>query len=507
MRLYVAVVLVAIPLVEPFSAELVYRSNQGNKRFVVLVASDVYDSLENEILRFAHDLESEPEHYDVDVYRCSLNLLPIPVYTGGINYGDTTIYNLEEATALRNFLRQLYENDSIVGAVAIGRFPAALFQQTICGAYQLHPVENYFMDLDGEWYDSLRWNGSQFVPGHDTCFGQPILDTHKGNREADIFFGRIDASNLHYGNDEFNSNEIKRLRNYFDRNHLYRLEQLTSKDTALIYFDWCPEMAEGAANRLRQVYPNIKIVNDSEQTNASDYLEQVQKGYQWIWQSQHSHGKGFCFEYNGSSTWVRTEDVAEIPLATFFYLINGCGVGAFQVEDNILKQMIFSPNPDAKSLAGISYDALAPPPVDLYDCGFFETLAEGKCLGEALKTLINYNYEHNLTWERLIHVLLGDPTLKPRYGNTGIEEAVLRNEPEIISQVVYNKLELKVHEPTGLEIYDALGRLVKGIALLKQGKSAVDVSDLSEGVYFVKLSKKAGKTLDKFVVVKIVKLK
>jgi len=131
-------------------------------------------------------------------------------------------------------------------------------------------------------------------------------------------------------------------------------------------------------------------------------------------------------------------------------LINGCGVGAFKVKDNILKQIIFSPNPDAKSLAGISFNARAPPPCTFYNKNFFETLAEGKCLGEALRTHINYNYEHNLTWERLILVLLGDPTLKPRYGNTGIEEVVLHNEPEIISQVVYNKLELKVHEPTGL---------------------------------------------------------
>jgi len=498
MRLYVVIALVVIPLVvQPFSAELVYRSNQGNKRFVVLVASDVYDSLENEILRFAHDLESEPEHYGVDVYRCSLNLLPIPDH-----YTDTTAFNIEEATALRNFLRQLYENDSIVGAVAIGRFPYVLFEQTISGAYQKHILENYFMDLDGEWYDSLVWDNGTFVPGQNRIF-----DTHKGNREADIFFGRIDASNLTCGNDEFNSNEIKRLRNYFDRNHLYRLEQLISKDTALIYFDWCPEMAEGAANRLRQVYPNIKIINDSEQTNASDYLEQVQKGYQWIWQSEHATPWDFSFEYNGSYTWVGTEDIPAIPLATFFYLINGCGVGAFKVKDNILKQMIFSPNPDAKSLAGISYAGRAPPPSTFSYTGFFPALAEGKSLGEALKTHINYNYEHGVSWERLYYVLLGDPTLKPRYGNTGIEEVVLHNEPEIISQVIYNKLELKVHEPTGLEIYDALGRLVKGIALLKQGKSAVDVSDLSEGVYFVKLSKKDGKTLDKFVVVKIVKLK
>jgi len=188
-------------------------------------------------------------------------------------------------------------------------------------------------------------------------------------------------------------------------------------------------------------------------------------------------------------------------------LINGCGVGAFKVKDNILKQMIFSPNPDAKSLAGISFTARAPPPSTFYYTGFFPALAEGKCLGEVLKTHINYNYEHGVSWERLIEVLLGDPTLKPRYGNTGIEEVVLHNEPEIISQVVYNKLELKVYEPTGLEIYDALGRLVKGIALLKQGKRTVDVSDLSEGVYFVKLSKKAGEILDKFVVVKIVKLR
>ena len=105
MRLYVAMVLVVIPLVvQPFSAELVYRSNQGNKRFVVLVASDVYDSLENEILRFAHDLENEPEHYAIDVYRCSLNLLPIPDH-----YIDTTAFNIEEATALRLSLIHISE--------------------------------------------------------------------------------------------------------------------------------------------------------------------------------------------------------------------------------------------------------------------------------------------------------------------------------------------------------------------------------------------------------------
>ena len=153
MRLYVAIVLVVIPLVvQPFSAELVYRSNQGDKRFVVLVASDVYDSLENEILRFAHDLERDPERYDVMVWECDLDIPPLEesLDTLGWNaYRDTGACNIEEATALRNFLRQEYENDSIVGAVAIGRFPYVLWEWEYVGKLRYGNSNLYFEDLDG----------------------------------------------------------------------------------------------------------------------------------------------------------------------------------------------------------------------------------------------------------------------------------------------------------------------------------------------------------------------
>jgi len=47
-------------------------------------------------------------------------------------------------------------------------------------------------------------------------------------------------------------------------------------------------------------------------------LSKFQKGYQWIWQCEHALPTAFSFEYNGTDTWVGTEDIPAIPLATFF---------------------------------------------------------------------------------------------------------------------------------------------------------------------------------------------
>ena len=253
------------------------------------------------------------------------------------------------------------------------------------------------------------------------------------------------------------------------------------------------------------------MISDPYETNADNFLEVLQQPYEFIWHAHHGGARGFRFEDpEGNNTCIGGSTIQEIAPQIPFHLFTSCNAGSIEWTDNIMKHFVFHSSPEDKTLlaigtAGPDWAAFVWPYGE-----FFPTLAANN-FGEALKHRKNFLLERYPSSTSLVHayntLIIGDPTLKPRYGNTGIEEVVLRNEPEIISQVVYNKLELKVHEPTGLEIYDALGRLVKEIALLKQGKSAVDVSDLSEGVYFVKLSKKAGKTLDKFVVVKIVKLK
>lgn len=449
-------------------------------------------------MQYAFDLENDSLPYNVTIYSCDVDS--------------------SQSDSVRNFLKQEYEQDSIGGAVFVGSLPYVMFQgmgRANNEIYQEFPSETFFRDVDGQWLDALmKTEDYTLVPGSDS-----IYDTHidgDGSITTEIYIGRIDASNLNYGNDIFGG-EISRLRSYFERNHAYRLRELASKDTTLIYFDdqWAHQ-TDSAENELKQVYPNIIVVNDPNETNADDYKERLQQGYQWIWLTAHSGSCSHGFRANGQWGDIYSMDIPQLNPQTLFYFTNGCDAADFAEPwgNCIAQQCLFSSD---KSLLYIGYSARAPPPSAFFDKGFFSTLGGGTNLstlgggtnlGEALNTYLDKiirdhgwgNYES----QKL--VLLGDPTLKPRYGNcVGVEiadenhsqglEYIIRPNPvrDVLHiDFVNNNVKPVDYSDLSLKIYDVSGRLVRKHSLNSYGfsSSKVDVSDLASGVYFVRLSDK-----------------
>lgn len=479
-----------------------YETNNKNSkqgaRFDVLVNSEIYDSLENHLLQYAFDLENDSLLYNVTIYSCDVDS--------------------SQSDSVRNFLKQEYEQDSIGGAVFVGNFPHVMFQgmgRANNEIYQEFPSETFFRDVDGQWLDILmKTEDYTLVPGSDS-----IYDTHidgDGSITTEIYIGRIDASNLNYGNDIFGG-EISRLRSYFERNHAYRLRELASKDTTLIYFDdqWAHQI-ESAENELKQVYPNIIVVNDPNETNADDYKERLQQGYQWIWLTAHSGSCSHGFRANGQWGDIHSMDIPQLNPQTLFYFTNGCAAADFAEPwgNCIAQQCLFSSD---KGLLYIGYSARAPPPSAFFDKGFFSTLGGGTNLGEALNAYLDKIIrDHGWgNYEAQKLVLLGDPTLKPRYGNcVGVEiaeenntrglEYIIRPNPVTKNAtIIYT---LPKTSDVNLRVYDALGRMVKVLEKANKESGTYyinwDASELSSGIYFVRFEAEGFNATRKLLIIR-----
>ena len=282
------------------------KSGKSGGRFDVIVNSEIYDSLTNQLNQFAYDLERDSLPYDVSIYST----------------------NVSSAESLRSFLKSEYDTDSIKGAVLVGSLPYTSFQGMADGVYQEVPMETFFEDVDGTWLDTL-----QYDPGLDSLVaGQDsIYDTHldgNGDRETELFLGRIDASTMSYG-DSLWGGEIERLRNYFNKDHEYRHGILSNqdKDTALVYFDddWANNVSR-ADSLVNTIYPNVVGISDSLQTNATDYETRLTQGYEFIWLSVLNTPTFHAFVTNNPwSNWSRTysRNIACLNPQTLFYLIDG----------------------------------------------------------------------------------------------------------------------------------------------------------------------------------------
>jgi hypothetical protein len=495
---------------EPFTRK--YKSQKSGGRFDVLVNSAVYDSLENNLLQYAYDLENENEPYDVAIYDCDIT----------------------EPDSLRNFLKQEYVQDNLVGIIFVGNLPHVMYQgmASMGSIYQEFPTETFFRDVDGSWLDTLMYDPdtNTLVPGSDG-----IYDTHidgDGDRKTEIYLGRIDASNITYGNDIFGG-ETQRLINYFEKNHSYRTHELTSSDSALIYFDdHDADLCPSAMLQLGQVYPNIVAISDTNETSADDYKMRLQQGYQLIWLAAHSGPTFHQFLENDGTNWgyIDNFEIPDINPQTLFYLINGCGSGRFIENDCILNHYVFSSD---KGLCAISYSGRAPPPSGIYDIdgvGFFQLLEKKEILEKLLKRLLIGIY---LTMGR-IHgslngyamVLLGDPILKPRYGNSGVDDwhnppianVLYQNYPnpfnpdKIGATTISFHLATKSHENTQIKIYNLKGQLVRSFScnhpFMQSSNSFVwdgkdeNGNQLSNGIYFYQLKTENYTEIKKMVIIR-----
>ncbi|MCK4757071.1 MAG: hypothetical protein KAS67_01325, partial [Thermoplasmata archaeon] len=118
----------------------------------------------------------------------------------------------------------------MVGAFLIGDIPTAMYE--IADDYNEYgytsfPIDLFYMDLDGTWVDDSPANG--------------IFDDHlagTGDLQPEIWIGRLYASTITIDGED----EVSLIQNYLDKNHEYRMGNMTLANRALVYVDddWEP---------------------------------------------------------------------------------------------------------------------------------------------------------------------------------------------------------------------------------------------------------------------------
>jgi hypothetical protein len=334
------------------------RSDRADSEIMVVVASGLETPLAPEITQFAQDLEAEG--YDVSVQ----------VMTGGT------------PAALRTMLQS---HAGLGGAIFVGALPAAWFEMDEwSGPHEEFPLDLYYADLNGVWTDSD---------------GDGMFDSHTGNTQAEIWIGRIDAHAIEFGN------EVQVLRDYFEKNHLYRTGALAVPGRALVFND--DDWAGSGDCGLGSIYSTLTLVEDAAQTSASYYRNRLAYGYEFVHLMSHSSPWGHAFKGpSGYLGTVMAPEIAEIDPQTVFVQLFACS-NCRWTEPNCLGNWY---------LFGEDYCLLA---IGSTKTGsmlsfeeFYEPIGSGTIPGVSFRNWFNSVGMYDPAWHYGC-VLLGDPTIMP----------------------------------------------------------------------------------------------
>jgi hypothetical protein len=331
----------------------------------LIVNAEIYRDLISEIDQFASDLQNEGWSVRIDTVR-------------GVSPSD-----------LRTHLASL---NNLKGAIFIGEVPVAWCESYGFGVEE-YPVDLYFMDLNGNWIDSDR-DGK--------------YDNHTGDVNPEIWVGRLYSRPLTW------DSEVRLLKNYFRKNHLYRTGLLSVPHRALSYVDddW-----QGFGDcSLSLVYSDVTVLETPSLTTAADFRNRLRQGFEWIQVCSHSSPWGHTFAIPGgySGTVSNAEIFALEPYALFFNLF-ACSGTRF-VEENYSAGWYIFQNPYGLLAVGSAKVGSM-----LYFQDFYRPLGRDSCVGEAFKAWFIRNGQSSRAWFYGLNIM-GDPTLKPNRREGGFAE-------------------------------------------------------------------------------------
>lgn len=325
----------------------------------IIVNSGVYFEIENELNVFTQDLTSAGYSYQVD-----------------------TISGMSH-TALRSHLASITD---LVGAIFIGEVPVAWFETDGFGNWEEFPHDLYFCDLDGIYLDGDN---------------DGIYDGHTGNVAPEIWVGRIYARNLTW------DTEVNLLKNYFHRNHLYRVDSLSVLQRGLSFVD--DDWSYWTTCDLDLVYTNVIVINDDYQTTATNYRNQLDQGYEWIHICAHSSpwGHTFLYPYGQYRGTVFNYEIFTLEPQALFYNLFACSGTRFVEENNSAGWYLFN---DAYGLLAVGSTKTGSM-LEFYD--FYGPIGQQNLsIGDAFKDWFIAWGEADWDWFYGMNIL-GDPTLKP----------------------------------------------------------------------------------------------
>jgi hypothetical protein len=274
------------------------------------------------------------------------------------------------------------------GAVLIGNIPHAIVD--MWGQYA---SDFYLMDIDGQW-DDINIDG--MPDGHSNG---------TGDMYPEIWIGRINPSSLN------NLNITQAYKDYFVRNHAYRIGTLTRPHKALLYIDdsWSQWYDEYLSNFT--AYTDVDVYWDNSTTTPANYLNNLTQNYEFVQLLVHSTQQDHYFGIGNppSEGYVNYTEILNAYTAPLFYNLFACSACDFTYSNNLGTQYLFSNS----SLVVIG--STKPGGMNMYQ-SFYDELNKGEIIGNALKIWFRdpkygpygFSWDHQYSMGMTI---LGDPLL------------------------------------------------------------------------------------------------
>jgi len=313
-----------------------------------------------------------------------INTFALDLMIAGYSVQVDTISGMSH-TILRSYLAGI---SGLLGAIFVGETPVAWFETNGFGNWEEFPHDLYFCDLNGTYVDSDA---------------DGIYDNHTGSVAPEIWVGRIYARNLTW------DNEIRLLKNYFRKNHLYRVDSLMLPDRGLSFVD--DDWSYWGSCYLNLIYSNVVVITDNYQTTATNYRNQLTQGYEWIHICSHSSPWGHTFMY-GSSQYrgtVFNYEIFSLEPHALFYNLFACSGTRFVEENSSAGWYLFVDPYGLLAIGSTKTGSM------LYFDDFYGPIGQQNvCIGDAFKSWFSQWGETDWDWFYGMNIL-GDPTLKPRH--------------------------------------------------------------------------------------------
>ena len=373
----------------------------GMGRILVICDDATYNSLSDEIIRYAKDIHN--------AYGCVVMVYSL---TGGTPY------------QIKQLIKEHYNPhvlSNLSGVVFVGDIAEAYFHTD---AYAIgdweeenFPCDYYYMDLNGLWIDNNDDN-------------KTILDTHQFNTEPEIFVGRICAK-------QFGSNQIQLLREYFNKNHRYWIGETPIKKQCALSFtykDWSGSTVFRDA--IKNLYGEENTDNIQGQLfTKQNYLNAIENStYEFIQFACHSHVNYHATAIKNKVTidGIKTSDLTPLNIQTLGYNLFCCKACHWMYYDEKTKAPIpclgetylYSPYSETLVVVGSSKSG------GMWGYKhFYEGLGQGECIGNAYRTwwkdfastTVWYTNQRRYRWFYGM-CILGDPMINFLYDNQCNEE-------------------------------------------------------------------------------------
>lgn len=357
-------------------------------RIMVICDNETYNDLSNKIIRYAKDIHN--------VYGCAVLVYSL---TGG------TIHDIKQ------LIKEDFAPDApyLSGVVLVGDLPCAYYHTPEYNFGSNHwekedfPCDYYLMDLDGEW-----------TPTNDSTFKD-----HKGNKEPEIFVGRIGAIEHKY-----RPNRIAYLRNYFNKNHDYWIGKQSVKKMRGLSFtfnDW--DMNPTFKYGIQKLYGKDYTDNmKDEQFTKENYINVITDDtYEFIQFACHSYYLSHVIDET-TDPWIeiKTSELKPLNIQTLGYNLFCCSACRWDQKVGMClgETYLYSDNSKTLSLVGSAKTG------GMLEgkSTFYKYLGQGDCIGSAYriwwkdvasKPLIP---SRNMRWYYGMCVL-GDPLVNFLYDN------------------------------------------------------------------------------------------